>query len=109
MNWTVAVGSEQTSAVVDRGSTDTVFICAHGAGGNKLDRGVTAVARDLAGRGPTVVRFNFLYRENGSGRPDPMPRLMETLVAVVEHARRELSPARLIIGGRSMGGRDPAR
>jgi hypothetical protein len=53
-----------------------------------------------------VVRFNFLYKERKSGRPDPMPKMMETITAVVDHARRELGPRRpLIIGGRSMGGR----
>src|SRR5205809_571200 len=52
-----------------------------------------------------LVRFNFLYRENGSGRPDGMPRLKRCLEAVVARTRKELGPRRLIIGGRSMGGR----
>lgn len=52
-----------------------------------------------------VVRFNFLYRERKSGRPDPMPRLMECVAAVVARTRRELGPQPLVIGGRSMGGR----
>ena len=34
-----------------------------------------------------------------------MPKLEETFTAVVERVRSELSPKRLIIGGRSMGGR----
>ena len=52
-----------------------------------------------------MVRFNFLYREKGSGRPDPMPRLLDCLTAVVARVRDELRPDVLIIGGRSMGGR----
>jgi predicted alpha/beta-hydrolase family hydrolase len=52
-----------------------------------------------------VVRFNFLYKEKGSGRPDPMPKLMDTVAAVVARTRTELEPRTLIIGGRSMGGR----
>ena len=52
-----------------------------------------------------VVRFNFLYKGKKSGRPDPMPRLMDTSAAVVAHVRAELKPSRQIIGGRSMGGR----
>ncbi|HMA22770.1 MAG TPA: alpha/beta family hydrolase, partial [Gemmatimonadaceae bacterium] len=43
--------------------------------------------------------------EKGSGRPDPMPRLMDTVAAAVDRARAELEPKTLIIGGRSMGGR----
>jgi predicted alpha/beta-hydrolase family hydrolase len=52
-----------------------------------------------------VVRFNFLYREKGSGRPEAMPRLMDTTTAVIARIREELRPDVLIIGGRSMGGR----
>ena len=69
------------------------------------DRGMLQTAATLRARGMDVVRFNFLYKERGSGRPDPMPRLQETVAAVVARVRDELRPRRLIIGGRSMGGR----
>jgi predicted alpha/beta-hydrolase family hydrolase len=52
-----------------------------------------------------TVRFNFAYRERKSSRPDQMPHLTACVAAVVEHVRRELKPPRVIIGGRSMGGR----
>ena len=51
------------------------------------------------------MRFNFDYRERGSKRPDPMPKLEARMAAVVEEVRQELAPGRLLIGGRSMGGR----
>jgi len=52
------------------------------------------------------VRFNFLYKQRGSGRPDPMPTLMATVSAVVDRTRAELGVTRpVFIGGRSMGGR----
>ena len=82
-----------------------MFVMAHGAGGNMSDRGMLALAKVLRARGLHVVRFNFLYKEKGSGRPDPMPRLMATTAAVVDHVRKELAPKTLFIGGRSMGGR----
>jgi predicted alpha/beta-hydrolase family hydrolase len=63
------------------------------------------LAAVLLARGFDLVRFNFLYREKGSGRPDTMPRLKRCLGAVVSRTRRELGPRSLIIGGRSMGGR----
>lgn len=69
------------------------------------DRAVTAVARALGARGIGTVRFNFLYRERGSGRPDPMPRLLDCYDAVLASVRSMLAPDVLIIGGRSMGGR----
>jgi predicted alpha/beta-hydrolase family hydrolase len=106
--WKVAVGTESTTAVYEPGDGTAalpLFVCAHGAGGSMADRGMLATARAFREHGVGVVRFNFLYKEKGSGRPDPMPLLMETTAAVVAHARRELAPERLVIGGRSMGGR----
>jgi uncharacterized protein len=70
-----------------------------------FDRGMAATAEEMRGRGMDVVRFNFLYKERKSGRPDPMPLLEQTVAAVVARVRDELAPRRLIIGGRSMGGR----
>ena len=69
------------------------------------DGGMTKTAGSLVSNGFGVVRFNFLYKEKKSSRPDPMPRLKECVAAVVSRVREELSPKTLIIGGRSMGGR----
>lgn len=107
-SWRVAVGADETTVLVEpaRGEDPgTVFVCAHGAGGSMNDRGMTALAAELRARGITVARFNFLYREKGSGRPDPMPRLQECFASVVARVREETSPRTLLIGGRSMGGR----
>ena len=64
-----------------------------------------AVAETLGARGFDVVRFNFPYREKKSSRPDPMPVLKATIADVVARVRKERNPDKLIIGGRSMGGR----
>jgi predicted alpha/beta-hydrolase family hydrolase len=106
--WRVKVGEEETSAILEPAlapSNGTLFACAHGAGGHMADRGILAVAEQLRRRGFDLVRFNFLYREKGSGRPDAMPRLKQCIAAVAAHARRELAPRKLLLGGRSMGGR----
>lgn len=106
--WSVAIGPASTTALYEPpvpGPESAVFICAHGAGGNIADRGILATSAAMRGEGIGVVRFNFLYRERKSGRPDPMPKLMETFTSVVARVRSELNPGRLIIGGRSMGGR----
>lgn len=108
MSWRVPVGSDATTAEVDRATTGEgapVFVCAHGAGGNMSDRGVLAVSKILRECGMDVVRFNFLYKERRGGRPDPMPVLKKTIEAVVALVRETLHPPRLILGGRSMGGR----
>jgi uncharacterized protein len=107
--WRVTVGDATTRAVYEpatSGDDGALFVCAHGAGGNIADRATVAAANEMRRRGLGVVRFNFLYKERGSGRPDPMPKLIETFSAVVAHARRQLGMRRpLVIGGRSMGGR----
>ena len=107
--WTVEVGSETTTAVFESATDNelpgTVFVCAHGAGGNMNDRGMLSLANVLRRNGIGVVRFNFLYKEKKSGRPDPMPKLEQTFSAVVDKVRAELDPKTMIIGGRSMGGR----
>jgi hypothetical protein len=86
-------------------STGAMFVCAHGAAGHKDDAAMQRLARALEPRGFEVVRFNFPYRDKGSGRPDPMPVRKATIEGVVARAREERKPARLLIGGRSMGGR----
>jgi predicted alpha/beta-hydrolase family hydrolase len=75
-----------------------IFICAHGAGGHKDDRGMLALDETLSRIGLEVVRFNFPYRERGRKIPDPMPVLK---AAIAQRA----SSQKVIIGGRSMGGR----
>ena len=108
VEWRVTVGGEETSAVFEPATTSDdgiVFVCAHGAGGNMSDRGMLQTANALRSRGMGVVRFNFLYKEKGSGRPDPMPSLKNCVTAVVKRVRDELKPRTLLIGGRSMGGR----
>lgn len=111
IEWTIPVGAVETRAVYEPATSENenaVYVCAHGAGGSMSDRSMLAVANQLRGRGFGVVRFNFLYKQKGSGRPDPMPKLMDTVAAVVERTRTELlrdGNRPLIIGGRSMGGR----
>src|SRR6185503_9230516 len=73
-------------------------------GGNMNDRAMLAVANAMRSIGLGVVRFNFLYKEKGSGGPDRMPKLIECFTAVMSHvsARADVP---VIFGGRSMGGR----
>ena len=106
-SWKIGVGADAVSAEYEPAAKEqrAVFVCAHGAGGNMNDRGILATSKALRNAGFGVLRFNFLYKEKGSGRPDPMPRLKECTAAVVEHARKELDPEILVTGGRSMGGR----
>ena len=102
------MGPEATTAIFVAGegvARRGTFVCAHGAGGHLGDKGMLRASRSMQDAGLNVVRFNFLYKEKKSGRPDPMPKLMETVASVIEFARRELGDGPLYLGGRSMGGR----
>jgi len=105
-NWKVRVeGNGEVSALHEpatAGDVVATFICAHGAGGNMHDRAMQAVSKELRSRGMDVVRFNFPYSEKKSGRPDQMPLLRATIEAVIADVEHN---GRLVIGGRSMGGR----
>src|SRR4051794_19912113 len=79
---------------------------AHGAGAGMDMPFMTAFASGLAAEGLRVVRFEFPYmaerRRTGKQRPpDREPVLRETWLAIIE----KLKPKRLVIGGKSMGGR----
>lgn len=107
--WRIALDSGgEVSAVLEpamAGAPEGLFVFAHGAGGHMADRGVLRLASMFRQRGLDVIRFNFPYRESGSGRPDSMPVLKACVRAVVMRALEERHPRRLILGGRSMGGR----
>jgi predicted alpha/beta-hydrolase family hydrolase len=105
--WQIDVAGERTSAVFEpaAASIGTLYICAHGSGGHMSDKAMLAATGALRSTGLDIVRFNFVYRENGLNRPDPMPRLEACVAAVTGHARAIVRPKRVILGGRSMGGR----
>ncbi|MBX3024127.1 dienelactone hydrolase family protein [bacterium] len=81
-------------------------VVAHGAG-TALDHPfLVAFAGGLAARGIAAVRFNFLYTERGGRVPDRAPLLEACYRAVLAAVRADPALAgRLVIGGKSMGGR----
>jgi predicted alpha/beta-hydrolase family hydrolase len=108
VKWRIPVDGEETTAVFEpatAGNSKAVFVAAHGAGSHMDHRSMLQLAQVLRARGFDVVRFNFLYREKGSRAPDRMPKLQACIAAVVARAREEGDAKKLVIGGRSMGGR----
>ena len=83
-------------------------VLTHGAGAPMDSPGLATIARGLGARGLRVVRFELPYmrrrREGGgrSARPDP-PAVLEA--AWLEAIEQLGGGPRLVIGGRSMGGR----
>lgn len=60
---------------------------------------------DLARRGFLSVRFNFDYMDAKRKVPDPQPKLQSRYRGVVQAVIAQYKPERLVIGGKSMGGR----
>jgi predicted alpha/beta-hydrolase family hydrolase len=81
------------------------YVFAHGAGAGMTHTFMGAVAGGLAERGIATLRYQFLYMEQGSRRPDP-PKVAHAAVrAAVLEAGRRLPNVPLFAGGKSFGGR----
>ncbi len=86
---------------------DRAVLLAHGAGADMNAAALTTVADALADAKIPSLRFNFPYKAAGRRSPD-RPPVLEAAVrdAIAELAKRtKLPPERLVLGGRSMGGR----
>ncbi|WP_312166042.1 alpha/beta family hydrolase [Phenylobacterium sp.] len=81
------------------------LVLAHGAGAGMGHRSMTAIAEGLAARGVATLRYNFLYMERGSKRPDGPALAHEVVRAAVATAGRLAADLPLFAGGRSFGGR----
>jgi predicted alpha/beta-hydrolase family hydrolase len=86
---------------------DRAVLLAHGAGADMHATVLTTVADALADAKIPSLRFNFPYKAAGRRSPDRPP----ALEAAVREAREALAkaarvpPERVVLGGRSMGGR----
>jgi len=86
------------------GVGDVVFVLAHGAGAHRDHPAMVGLRDALVGRGITVVTFDYPYAAEGRRAPDRAPKLLACHRAVVGWVREHV-PGRLVLGGRSMGGR----
>jgi predicted alpha/beta-hydrolase family hydrolase len=118
---TMTTGPEQLPISLDDGSSVTgllyrpskaarsgvTLILGHGAGAGQLHPFMQLFASGLAERGIDALTFNFQYMEQGRRVPDPKAKLEACYRAVIEAARKhkKLKGNRLVIGGKSMGGR----
>ena len=104
-------GGASVSAVIaypaPRVLSPTVVILAHGAGNDMNTPFLSALQEGLAALGYTSVKFNFPYTEAGRRAPDRAPVLEDCYRHVVAAIRNDpgIAAGRLVIGGKSMGGR----
>jgi uncharacterized protein len=103
-------GGRAVSGVVampEDGPGAATVVLAHGAGNDMTNPLLVAFADALAEHGYATVRFNFAYKERGGRAPDPAPVLEACYRAVLAQVRADadLRTKRLVIGGKSLGGR----
>jgi uncharacterized protein len=90
----------------DRGP-DRAVLLAHGAGSDRNAPALRAVDDRLAAAGVPSLRFDYPYRQAGRRSPDRPAVLESATRAAARHLATTtgLPPERLVLGGRSMGGR----
>jgi predicted alpha/beta-hydrolase family hydrolase len=103
---TIKVGSETVSGLLLRPpQAKALYLFAHGAGVGMRHRAMESNARGLADRGIATLRYQFLYMEKGSKRPDPPPLAHAAVRAAAAEAVKLAPDLPLFAGGRSFGGR----
>ena len=102
----IPVGDERVSGLLLRpADAKAIYLFAHGAGAGMTHKAMESNAQGLAERGIATLRYQFLYMEKGSKRPDP-PRLAHAVVRAAAAEALRLAPdLPLFAGGRSFGGR----
>jgi predicted alpha/beta-hydrolase family hydrolase len=86
---------------------DRAVLLAHGAGADMHAATLTSVADALADAKIPSLRFNFPYMAAGRRSPD-RPPVLEAAVrdaAALLAKQSKVAPERIVLGGRSMGGR----
>src|SRR6266571_8999152 len=109
---TVAVNdSESVTALLysaaKKDRAGVTIILGHGAGADQMSGFMRMVASGFAARGLDAMTFNFLYKEKRKSVPDPKAKLEDCYSAVIDAAiaNKKLKGNKLVIGGKSMGGR----
>jgi predicted alpha/beta-hydrolase family hydrolase len=102
----IPIGSESVSGLLLRpADAKALYLFAHGAGTNMAHKSMASNAEGLAARGIATLRYNFLYTEKGSKRPDA-PKLAHAAVRAAAICAADLAgDLPIYAGGRSFGGR----
>ncbi|WP_119272171.1 alpha/beta hydrolase family protein [Taklimakanibacter deserti] len=99
-------GEARVSGLLQRPpKAKALYVLAHGAGAGMTHPSLTSIANGLVERGIAVLRYQFLYMDKKTKRPDPPKLAQATVRAAVAEARRLLPKLPLFAGGKSFGGR----
>jgi predicted alpha/beta-hydrolase family hydrolase len=97
MNW--------TARLPDKWNREVAVILAHGAGQGIDSPFMKFFHEALPQRGLLSVQFNFEYMDKGKKIPDPQPKMQALYRQIVGEVAEAHAPRKIIIGGKSMGGR----
>ncbi|MGD2042768.1 MAG: dienelactone hydrolase family protein [Acidimicrobiia bacterium] len=99
---TITWDDEEVTGIL-AGSGPVGILLAHGAGTNQEHPQMEGLRAGLAAGGHTVMSFNYPYTERGVKRPDRQEKLVACHRAAADSLSGDVE--RLILAGRSMGGR----
>ncbi len=103
---TFPVGDAATSALwLAPPDAAGAYVFAHGAGAGMAHKSMETIAQGLAARRIATLRYNFLYMERGSKRPDAPALAHAAVRAAIDQARMLAPTLPLFAGGKSFGGR----
>jgi len=109
---TIAVNeSESVTAMLysaaKKNRARVTIVLGHGAGADQMSGFMRMAASGFAARGLDAMTFNFIYKEKRKSVPDPKAKLEACYQAVIDAAikNKKLKGNKLVIGGKSMGGR----
>lgn len=83
------------------------LLIAHGAGNDMHSKFISTLHEGIAEHNILTVKFNFPYKEQGRKAPDRPAVLEAAWQAVIDAVleKTQLAPEKLILSGKSMGGR----
>jgi predicted alpha/beta-hydrolase family hydrolase len=90
--------------IVPKGAAAWIVI-AHGAGGGMDHPFIVGFCRAMADEGIAAARFNFHYMDAGRRSPDPEASLRAAWNEAFDGVRAMAGDARVLVGGKSLGGR----
>jgi uncharacterized protein len=107
------LGLDSLGALVDRAEgrpRGSAILLAHGAGAGADHPWLETMAARLASRGFDVMRFHYPYMERAArdgkrSAPDRAPALESAHLAAIDAFRRRFPDRRVLLAGKSMGGR----
>lgn len=96
--------------LIEGAPSDTLIVFAHGAGANRDCEFMRSMASGLVTKGLQVMRFNFPYMQanatDGKRRPpDKAAKLLACFSEMLDVAYAEPQVKRVVLMGKSMGGR----